>query len=88
MDITRHEFNLLIALLIPTVLLGILPNVVLQSIFSLLLSLTIKILVIIYFLSLKILTNMNYLFLIYNTYSIDRIYPFCTYKNAIKEKVF
>ena len=32
MDITRHEFNLLIALLIPTVLLGILPNVVLQSI--------------------------------------------------------
>ena len=32
MDITRHEFNLLIALHIPTILLGILPNVILQSI--------------------------------------------------------
>ena len=31
-DISRREFNLLIALLIPTVVLGILPNVILDSI--------------------------------------------------------
>ena len=31
-DVTRHEFNLLIALLIPTIALGILPNVILYSI--------------------------------------------------------
>ena len=31
-DISRREFNLLIALLIPTVILGILPNVILDSI--------------------------------------------------------
>ena len=31
-DISRREFNLLIALLIPTVVLGIFPNVVLDSI--------------------------------------------------------
>ena len=30
-DITRLEFNLLIALLIPTILLGIFPNVILDS---------------------------------------------------------
>ena len=30
-DITRLEFNLLIALLIPTILLGILPNYILDS---------------------------------------------------------
>ena len=30
-DITRREFNLLIALLIPTIILGILPNVILDS---------------------------------------------------------
>ena len=31
-DISRREFNLLIALLVPTVILGILPNVILDSI--------------------------------------------------------
>ena len=31
-DVSRREFNLLIALLIPTVVLGILPNVILDSI--------------------------------------------------------
>jgi NADH-ubiquinone oxidoreductase chain 4 len=30
-DISRREFNLLLALLIPTVLLGIFPNVILNS---------------------------------------------------------
>ena len=30
-DINRREFNLLIALLIPTILLGIFPNVILDS---------------------------------------------------------
>ena len=30
-DITRREFNLLITLLIPTVLLGVLPNLVLDT---------------------------------------------------------